>query len=186
MSVAYDHAGAWTVEDVLALDESNSRYELLDGVLMMSPAPAVNHQRASRRLANLLEAAALAADARVEVLEAVNVIVPSGLFVPDLVVVDAAATAGDPVALDSEAVQLIVEIVSPSNKHMDRSVKPGLYAEAEIPHFWRLELAPSPQLIVLELVQGRYKETAALLAGAEAEVALPFPVRFDPAVLSRR
>lgn len=186
MSVAFDHAGSWTVEDVLALDESNHRYELLDGTLMMSPAPAVNHQRASRRLANLLEAAALAAGARVEVLEAVNVLVPSGLFVPDLVVVDAEATADDPVAVDCEAVQLVVEIVSPSNRHMDRSVKPGLYAEAAIPHFWRIELAPAPHLVAFELVEGRYKEIATFPAGARAELDAPFAVGFDPGVLTRR
>jgi len=186
MSVAYDHTGVWTVEDVLALDESNSRYELLDGVLLMSPAPAVNHQRAAFNLHLLLRSAALAAGARVEVLEAVNILVPSGLFVPDLVVVDAEATADDPVTIDSEAVQLIVEIVSPSNKHMDRSVKPGLYAEAAVPHFWRLELAPSPHVVVFDLVHGRYKETATFLAGADLAVESPFPVRFDPAVLTRR
>ncbi|MGW4895069.1 Uma2 family endonuclease [Kitasatospora sp. NPDC004240] len=186
MSVAFDHEGPWTVEDVLALDESNHRYELLDGTLMMSPAPAVNHQRASRRLANLLDTAAIAAGAGVEVLEAVNVRVPFGLFVPDLVVVDAEATADDPVAVDCEAVRLVVEIVSPGNRRMDRGIKPGLYAEAAIPHFWRVELAPAPHVVAFELVEGRYKETATFPAGAEAVFDAPFEVRFDPRALTRR
>ncbi|MDW6059215.1 hypothetical protein SAZ11_15775 [Streptomyces sp. FXJ1.4098] len=41
-----DHEGPWTVDDVLALPEhpARARYELVDGVLMMSPAPAWDHQ----------------------------------------------------------------------------------------------------------------------------------------------
>ncbi|XER99913.1 hypothetical protein HEP87_57225 [Streptomyces sp. S1D4-11] len=31
----------------------------------------------------------------------------------------------------------------------------GLYAEAAIPHFWRLEFDPAPRLIVNELHAGR-------------------------------
>ncbi|MFI1825232.1 Uma2 family endonuclease [Streptomyces sp. NPDC020412] len=88
------HHGPWTVADVLALPEDRSvRYELLGESLVMSPAPGLRHQRASYRLHVALDAAAQAADAPVEVLEAVNVTLPSGLVVPDIVVADAGATA---------------------------------------------------------------------------------------------
>lgn len=92
MNVADHHSGPWSVADVLALTEDrNYRHELLDGTLMLSPAPGIRHQRASRRLANLLDDAARAVGASVEVLEAINVTVRSGLFIPDIAVVDAAA-----------------------------------------------------------------------------------------------
>ncbi|MCX4581222.1 Uma2 family endonuclease [Streptomyces sp. NBC_01571] len=73
---------------------------------------------------------------------------PSGLVVPDLVVTDAGATAQDTVSVDADAdaVQLAIELVSPGNKTMDRKLKPLLYAEAAIPHFWRLEFDPAPRL----------------------------------------
>ncbi|GHD76265.1 hypothetical protein GCM10010317_092370 [Streptomyces mirabilis] len=89
----------------------------------------------SFRLHFLLDQAARAAGAPVEVLEAVNVTLPSGLVVPDLVVTDAGATVEDTVSVDADAVQLVVELVSPGNKTMDRKFKPLLYAEAAIPHF---------------------------------------------------
>ncbi|MFD6822777.1 hypothetical protein ACFWC5_20740 [Streptomyces sp. NPDC060085] len=43
-----------------------------------------------------------------EVLEAINVVLSSGLVVPDLVVTDADATAEDTVSMDADAVQLAV------------------------------------------------------------------------------
>ncbi|WP_456294237.1 Uma2 family endonuclease [Streptomyces mirabilis] len=110
MSVATDHTGPWTVADVLALPEDRTtRYELLGESLVMSPGPGVRHQRASFRLHVLLDAAARAAGAPVEVLEAINVTLPSGLVVPDLVVTDAGATAEDTVSVDADAVQLVVD-----------------------------------------------------------------------------
>ncbi|MFF3488223.1 Uma2 family endonuclease [Streptomyces sp. NPDC002701] len=179
-----DHTGPWTVEDVLALPEDRTtRYELLGESLVMSPAPGVRHQRASFRLHVILDAAA---GAPVEVLEAINVSLPSGLVVSDLVVTDAGATAQDTVSVDADAVQLVVELVSPGNKTMDRKFKPLLYAEAAIPHFWRLEFDPAPRLIVSELRAGRYVETTTALAGTTTRINTPFAVDIDPAGLARQ
>lgn len=186
MSIAIDHSGPWSVADVLALPEDRTtRFELLGESLVMSPAPGIRHQRASLRLAMLLHAAAVAARAPVEVLEAVNVILPSGLVVPDLAVVDGAATAEDSVSVDAEAVQLAIELVSPGNRTVDRKFKPMLYAEAAIPHFWRVELDPAPALIVYELEGSRYAERITALAGAVIHLDAPFPVNLDPASLTR-
>ncbi|MVZ98910.1 Uma2 family endonuclease [Actinomadura sp. LD22] len=182
-----EHTGPWTVADILTLPEDRTaRFELLGESLVMSPPPGVRHQRASFRLHVALEAAARAAGAPVEVLEGVNVLLPSGLVVPDLVVADAGATADDPVTVDIDAVQLVVELVSPGNRTMDRKVKPMLYAEAAVPYFWRLEFDPAPMLVVYELDGGRYVERATALAGATTHLDAPFPMTIDPAGLSRQ
>ncbi|MEU3629464.1 Uma2 family endonuclease [Streptomyces fradiae] len=187
MGMLRGHTGPWTVADLLALPEDRTtRYELLGDSLVRSPAPGIRHQRASLRLAMLLHTAAEAADAPVEVLEAINVILPSGLVVPDLVVADDGATAEDGVSVDAEGVQLVVELVSPGNRTVDRKFKPMLYAEAAIPHFWRLEFDPAPMLVVYELEGGRYVERTTALAGAATRLDAPFPVEIDPAALSRR
>ncbi|MEU3600579.1 Uma2 family endonuclease [Streptomyces sp. NPDC006798] len=182
-----EHHGPWTVADVLALPEDRSvRYELLGESLVTSPAPGLRHQRASFRLHVALEAAAQAASAPVEVLEAINVTLPSGLAVPDIVVADAGATAEDAVSIDAEAVQLVVELVSPGNKTMDRKVEPLLYAEAAIPHYWRLEFDPAPRLIVSELDNGRYAERVIALPGTVTTIDGPFPMKLDPAGIARQ
>ncbi|MER6916912.1 Uma2 family endonuclease [Streptomyces sp. NPDC000594] len=181
------HHGPWTIADVLALPEDRSkRYELLGGSLVMSPAPGLRHQRASYRLHVALDTAAQAAGVPVEVLEAINVTLPSGLVVPDIVVADAGAAAEDTVSIDAEAVQLIVELVSPGNRTMDRKIKPLLYAEAAIPHYWRLEFDPAPRLIVSELDNGRYTERMIALPGTVTEIDAPFPLKIDPAGIARQ
>ncbi|MFI6420200.1 Uma2 family endonuclease [Streptomyces sp. NPDC050842] len=187
MSVAHDpHYGPWTIEQVLALEEDRGqRRELMGEALLMSPAPGTKHQRASSRLWSLLDAAVQAAGAPAEVLEAVNVTLPDGLFIPDIVVVEAAAAAEDPITYDADAVLLVVEIVSPSSsgRRTDRLLKPPYYAEAGIEHLWRLELEPVPALVVSELEDGRYVERLVAEAGLDTAVVAPFPLKVDPGAL---
>ncbi|SCG74694.1 Uma2 family endonuclease [Micromonospora humi] len=45
--------------------------------------------------------------------------------------------------LHAADVALVVEIESPSSRRYDRLIKPTLYAEAGIPHYWRVERATS-------------------------------------------
>ncbi|MER6694711.1 hypothetical protein [Streptomyces minutiscleroticus] len=45
--------------------------------------------------------------------------------------------------MEADAVLLVVELVSPGIETMDRKVKPLLYAEAAIPHLWRLGFEPA-------------------------------------------
>ncbi|MEC3994765.1 Uma2 family endonuclease [Actinacidiphila sp. DG2A-62] len=190
MSVAHEnHYGPWTVEEVLALGEDRGqRRELVGDALIMSPNPGTKHQRASPRLAMLLDSAIRAAGAPYEVLEAVNVVLPDGLFIPDIAVVDAAAAAEDPVTYDAESVLLVVEIVSPSSngRRIDRLLKPPYYAEAGIEHLWRLELVPATTLVVSELEAGRYVERLSAEAGRTSLIEKPFPVELDPGTLVRQ
>ncbi|MCP4578145.1 MAG: Uma2 family endonuclease, partial [Deltaproteobacteria bacterium] len=46
--------GQWTYEDWLQLPDDGYRYEVIDGVLHMSPPPRTDHQRISFRLARRL------------------------------------------------------------------------------------------------------------------------------------
>ncbi|WP_319689394.1 Uma2 family endonuclease [Streptomyces sp. ME19-01-6] len=107
---------------------------------------------------------------------------PEGLFIPDLAIVDAAAAEEDPVTHDAEAVLPVVEIVSPSSsgRGMDRLLKPPFYADAGIEHLWRLELEPVPALIVSQMGNGRYVERLAAEAGHTTSIEKPFPVDVDP------
>jgi Uma2 family endonuclease len=60
---------------------------------------------------------------------------------PDVVVVtEEAFNRDDPATYYfAEDVVLAVEAVSPDSEDRDRETKPGKYAKARIPHYWRIE-----------------------------------------------
>lgn len=190
MSVALvEHTGPWTPDDVEALPDlgDHARFEVYEGgVLVVSPAPGVTHQRASYWLHQYLARAAAVAGANVDVLEAVNVILPGGkLLVPDIVVVAAVAADQATTRLSYDAVLAVVEIVSPSTQSIDRAIKPGMYAAAAIPVYWRVELDP-PKIVVCSLSRGRYVTRTTLTAGTRGRITRPFALELDPAQMIRR
>jgi len=184
-----EHTGPWTPDDVEALPDAgdHARFEVYEGgVLVVSPAPGVPHQRASYRLHRALADAADAAGAAVEVLEAVNVALPGGkLVVPDVVVVAAEAADVAATRLPCEAVAAVIEIVSPSTVSMDRAIKPLMYAEAGIPVYWRVELQGAAKIVVCSLSRGRYITGATVTAGTRGRITRPFAVEIDPGELTR-
>jgi Uma2 family endonuclease len=185
-----EHTGPWTPDDVEALPDSgdHARFEVFEGgVLVVSPAPGVAHQRASYWLHRALAQAASSAGPEVEVLEAVNVAMPGNkLLVPDVVVVAAEAIDETTTRIPSEAVLAVVEVVSPSTISIDRAIKPAMYAEPAIPVYWRVELQDGPRIVVSALSRGRYVTRATLTAGTTGRITKPFPVEIDPAQLTRR
>ncbi len=182
-AVALDHAGPWTEADYLALPETRQRIELLDGSLLVTPAPSSDHQQLARRLANLLEAAA---PAELEVVEAVNIrVAPSKLLIPDLLIT---RRRGAAVVYEAEDVLLVAEVVSPSTTTADRMIKPPLYAAAGIPWFLRVELEVPrpPELWLYRFAGGSYVEHAQADASGALTLTGPVQARIDPAALLRR
>ncbi|TDD60343.1 Uma2 family endonuclease [Kribbella antibiotica] len=111
---------------------------------------------------------------------------PSKTSRQSLVVIDRAATATDNWRCPSAAVLLAVEIVSPHTQPQDRIIKPQLYAEAGIHHYWRLEPDGHPHLIASKLSKGRYRRTLTALGGVVSTIEAPYPIRLDPAALVRQ
>jgi Uma2 family endonuclease len=160
----------WTVDDLP--DEGARLYELVDGALLVSPPPRLEHDDAVSALYDLLTPL-LPADLRAGT--------HRGMYFdrrnyrhPDVMVFSRSG-ARDKGRVEASDVLLAVEVVGPSSVSTDRIAKPAQYAAAGIAHYWRLELDPLV-LVTHELAGGAYRETRRF----EDDVVLdhPVPLRF--------
>jgi Uma2 family endonuclease len=135
--VAGPPQGQWTYEDYAALPDDGNRYEVLDGVLYMAPAPDKWHQKASGAIFYHLYAAVQLAGLGEVYSGPFDVILNANdTFQPDVLVVlnehlDLVKKHGVIGAPD-----LVVEIASPSTARIDLSEKFRAYAAAGVSEYW--------------------------------------------------
>ena len=131
----------YTYQDLLALPESASRHEILDGKLYVTAAPRVNHQRLVRDLGALMHGLARAHGLG-EVVGPVTVHVNDEMvFEPDLAFIRADRMhIVDPEGDVHGVPDLVVEVLSPSNRSYDRGLKRKHYLGAGVPEVWLVDL----------------------------------------------
>jgi len=144
--------GRWTYADYVALPDDGNRYEVVDGVLYMAPAPTIAHQSASNLFATYLtihvqfagQGRVFAAPCDVELAAGV-------VTQPDIaVVLNDNMDIITPMHLIG-APNLIVEIASPSTAGYDRREKQDAYARAGVAEYWIADPATrTVELLVLE------------------------------------
>lgn len=170
--------GEWTHELVNSLPEGNLRYELLDGVLMVSPAPSLRHQVAAAKLFVLLHAACPPDHI---VLFAPVDWRPDGRtsLEPDLLVVRRDRLGEKSII---EALTIAVEVLSPSSVRIDRMLKASRYAEGGVSQFWIVD-PQVPSVEIFDLHEGAYRMTASGRHDETVEVTTPCPIAVVPAAL---
>ena len=146
----------FTYEDYKHTPE-DKRYELLDGELIMAPAPRIVHQRTSREIGTPLDIF-VTEDGLGEVfyapcdvvLSQTDVVQPDLLFVSNershIITEDNIRGAPD----------LVIEILSPSTAQRDRTLKRTLYALHRVPEYWQAD-TDAKFVLVLTLDNGEYK-----------------------------
>ena len=176
-----DQGRALTVEDMENMPDDEFRYELDDGVLIVSAAPSNLHQRVVFRLSRVLDAAC---PPDLEVVPGVGVNITRFQHrVPDVAVVrsDSMGTV-----FQERPPALVVEVASPRTRLYDRNRKKDVYERFGIPSYWIVDPDPDkPVLTVFELSEGAYRQVAQAAGDEAFEAALPFPVTVTPSALVR-
>ena len=162
--------------------ELRRRVEVVGGYVLVSPSPTPFHQRVS---GNLFYSLRQQRPADVECLTTVDVRLadsPLCIRVPDILLVTTRRSVRS--AMRPEHVTLAIEIVSPSTAWIDRFHKPVEYANAGIPHYWRVEEEPDDTVALHVFRQGQYDSAGTYRAGI-ARLDEPFPVEIDVPGLTR-
>jgi Uma2 family endonuclease len=174
-----------THADLAHLPDDGRRYELVDGVLVVSPSPRAQHQRAVLNLLLLLHAAC-PDDLEVFVSPLDVKLSDDTVLIPDLVV---STVAGDDDRFIDGAPLVAVEVLSPSTRSFDLHTKKERLREAGCPHYWVVDPGLSgrePTMTAWRLEAGAYVE-AGRAGGAEVlTLTDPFAVEVVPAALVAR
>ncbi len=130
--------GNWTWNDYLHLPNDSQRYEIIEGVLYVSPAPIFDHQFSVAKLLLAMGGFIDAHQLGLILSAPFDVRLPgvADPVEPDLVFF---RTGNEPQAGDKYFLgvpDLIVEVVSPGSVRLDQHVKFGAYEKAGVPEFW--------------------------------------------------
>lgn len=131
----------WTVAERDQLPDDGNRYEVIDGELFVTPAPAWRHQAAVFELARIIAdyvepqgiGAVLPAPADVVFTEYRGV-------QPDLFVVPLVNGRRPAHFDDVRRLLVAVEVLSPSTARADRVRKRALYRDEGVPEYWIVDL----------------------------------------------
>jgi len=170
--------GDWMVDDLERLPDDGRRYELYDGVLVVSPAPALGHQRASRAIFRLLDRAC---PAELEVFYAPVDFQPTlrRSLQPDILV----ARRSDSTSKDKRLTKplvLAVEVLSPSTVSLDNIFKRSMYATSGVELFWIFD-PERPEFVAYERDGEQYVEAARVRGEDRLALDRPYPVEICPA-----
>lgn len=149
-------AKRWTYEDYYRLDDDR-RYEIIDGNLLMAPAPDTWHQDWVGGFYSLLTGYVKKNNLGKVFISPVDVVLdPENTVQPDVIFVST-ANAG---IIQRRAIvgvpDLLVELVSPSSVRRDRYDKKELYARFGVKEYWIGDPA-NKAVEILTLQQGRYE-----------------------------
>ncbi|MER6782474.1 MULTISPECIES: Uma2 family endonuclease [unclassified Streptomyces] len=176
-------ASGWEADDLDHLPQAPRHTELVEGVLAFRVSP----QRSWRpRLVDHLTAGLRqAAPDGIEIEREMTVRLDKRSRLEPAALATTAAYDPDRTRYLPDEVVLVVEVVSEESADRDRSIKPFKYAQAGIPHFWRVEDEqgePVVHVYELDTVTRTYVPTG--IHRDRLKVAVPFPVDVDLGTLT--
>ena len=162
-----------TYADLREMPEDGWRYELLEGEIVGSPAPAVRHQVVVMRLALFL-GRAVQAGAGMLLFAPTDVVLDPELnaLEPDLLFIgrDRAAHLITETHIQG-APDLVVEVLSARSAQRDLGAKHTVYARYGVAHYWVVD--PEAETVRVHALEGQRYGRPAVLRGGEV---LRFPL----------
>jgi len=160
-----------TYEDYAALPADGRRYELHEGEVSVTPAPSPQHQETTGNLFALLHAHVRRQRIGKLFVAPIDCILSQTTIVqPDLAYVDVPALSLISERGSEGPPTLVVEVLSPSSRAIDRGAKAQLYARYHVPHYWIVD--PGLRTIdAYQLTAGQYQPSGRIHGAASA--ALP-------------
>lgn len=148
--------GFWTYDDYAAIPDDGKRYEIVNGVLYISPAPGWPHQEIVGEIFAHLRAYMRTTRSGGVFTSPIDVeLAPNTVFQPDVVILLIASQKKLKERHIVGAPDLLVEVVSPSSETHDRHRKIDAYARAGVPEYWIVD--PHARTVeVLMLDKGEY------------------------------
>ena len=178
MSVSLAGAGRpFSVADLESMPDDGRRYELVDGELLVTPAPGWAHQEAALSLAELLRRAC---PRDLRVLVGPFSVQPDmyNELQPDVLV--ARYTDLTPKNLPVAPV-LAVEVISPSSALTDASLKRAAYARLGVACFWLVDPDPElPSLTAFEREGREFRQVSHVAADETFTAEQPFRAEVTP------
>lgn len=162
-SAAFSGQNLYTYEDYLRIpEEPGYRHEILEGTLAREPSPSMHHQRVSRELGYQLITFFKTFDPDGELFFApLDVVLKiNNVLQPDIVFVSSARREIMRLEHIDGPCDLVVEIMSPSNRRKDRLLKMEIYRQAGITHYWLVDTEENT-LEAFTLMHGNYTLLAA-------------------------
>ena len=157
-----------TRDDLDRIPDDGHRYELIDGALIMTPAPSRLHQRVVAAVYRLLFAP-------------LDVVISADTVMqPDVLV----ARREDFTERELPKPPLLaVEVLSPSTKRVDLMLKWSRLEAAGCPAYWVVD-PDTPSLIAWEMRDGAYAQVAKVTGDEVARLEVPFGVTVVPVDLT--
>ncbi|MFB7494169.1 Uma2 family endonuclease [Streptomyces sp. NPDC056161] len=181
-------AEGWTADDLDRIPGLPSHTELIDGALVFRSPQTRFHAYAARLLDHaLLNQAPDQLDVDRDMTVRLD---KKNRPEPDIVVFHTRAGTGpDQTWYGPEDVVLAVEVVSPDSRERDREVKPRKYAQAGVPHFWRVEQDENKGFPVVHVYELDPATTTYALSGIfhdRLKLTVPFDIEIDLTAIDRR
>lgn len=155
--------------------DGSKRLELIEGEVFMTPSPNTRHQRAVGRLFRVLSDHAEENDLGEVFIAPYDIVFSKWTALePDLLFIrkDRASIVTE--ANVQGAPDLVIEILSPSNKAYDRKTKLRAYEKAGVPEIWYFD-PEDDSAEILNLGGDGFYVVTARLSGSEAIVSKALP-----------